>query len=248
MQPPGRAGRRALGIVDPGERVKHLKEENEGRDEQPLGKTLAAQFHHQRGENETAGLRARDKARQYVRLIDDVGIGEEQIVRLKRHDVRKLDALLLRPKFTGPSGRQRAPRHHGEALGGAERGRGVTRDKRGAVAALVVDQDHMERAWIILPDERGDGLGHARASSRAGIMAAMAGQEPPAAPFHAGPSSSRSPASQNPPRAASRYSQIASTIDAMRSLATDSPSRSDPSLSRKCRTKYRTRQGRGTAG
>src|SRR6202035_3430732 len=66
------------------------------------------------------------------------------------------------------------------------------------------------------------------ASSRAGIMAAIAGQEPSAAPSHAGPSSSRSAASQNPPRAASRYSQIASTIDAMRSLATDSPSRSPP--------------------
>ena len=28
-----------------------MKEENEGRDEQPLGKTLAAQFHHQRSQN-----------------------------------------------------------------------------------------------------------------------------------------------------------------------------------------------------
>ena len=93
----GRARRRATRIVDPGERVKHLKEENEGRDEQPLGKTLAAQLHHQRGENETAGLRAGNEARQHVRLIDNVGVGEEHVVRLKRQGLGKLDALLLRP-------------------------------------------------------------------------------------------------------------------------------------------------------
>jgi len=34
-------------IVHPGERVEHLKEEDEGRDEQPLGKANAAQLHHQ---------------------------------------------------------------------------------------------------------------------------------------------------------------------------------------------------------
>jgi len=156
------ARRRAFGIVHPGERVEHLKEEDEGRDEQPLGETLATQLHHQRGEHETAGLRTGNEACEHIRLIGDVSVGEEQIVGLKRHGFGKLDALLLRPQLAGPSGRQRAPRHHGEAVGGAERGRGVARDKRRAVAALVVDQDDMQRAGVILPDQRGDGLAHAR--------------------------------------------------------------------------------------
>ena len=97
MQPPAAPAVTRSRIVDPGERVKHLKEENEGRDEQPLGKTLAAQFDHQRSQNETARLRAGNEAREHVRLIDNVGIGEEQIVRLRRHGLGKLDALLLRP-------------------------------------------------------------------------------------------------------------------------------------------------------
>ena len=157
----GRACCRTTRIVDPGERVKHLKEENEGRDEQPLGKTFATQFHHQRSQNETTRLRAGNEACENVRLIDNVGVGEEQVVRRKRHGLGKLDTLLLRPQLAGPSGRQCAPRHHSEALGSAERGRGVARDKGCAVAALVVDQNHMERAGIVLPDQRGDGLGHA---------------------------------------------------------------------------------------
>jgi hypothetical protein len=83
--------------IDPGERVEHLKEENEGRDQCALGKTLAAQFYHQRGENETARLRAANEACEHIRLIDNVGIGEQHVVRLKRHGLGKLDALLLRP-------------------------------------------------------------------------------------------------------------------------------------------------------
>jgi hypothetical protein len=157
-----RTRRRTTRIVDPCEWVKHLKKENEGRDEQPRGKTFAAQFDHQRGENETARLRAGNETCEHIRLIDNVGIGEKQVVRRKRHGFGKRDALLLRPQLAGPARRQRASRHHGEAIGGAERGRGSAGDKGCAVAALVVDQDHMERARIVLPDERGNGLGHAR--------------------------------------------------------------------------------------
>ena len=180
----GRGG--AARIVGPGERVEHLEEEDEGRDEQPLGKAFAAQLHHQRGENETARLRPGDQARQHIRRIDDVGIGEQQVVRRQRRGLGKLDALLLRPQLAGPAGRQRAPRHDGQALGGAERGRGVARDKRRAVAALVVDQDHMERARIILPQQRGDGLADA-----CGLVARRNDggdrrPRPSAAPLHAG--------------------------------------------------------------
>ena len=58
---------------------------------------------------EAAGLRPRDKLAQLIRRIDDIGIGEEEVVRRLRRRFGGLDALVLRPQLAGPSGRQRAP-------------------------------------------------------------------------------------------------------------------------------------------
>ena len=54
MQPPAAAAVRAPRIVGPGERIEHLEEENEGRHEHALGKTLAAQLRHQRSQHQAA--------------------------------------------------------------------------------------------------------------------------------------------------------------------------------------------------
>ena len=63
----GRRGGGAARIVGPGERIEHLKEEDEGRDEHALGEALAAQLHHQRGEHEPPASRPRDEPRQRIR-------------------------------------------------------------------------------------------------------------------------------------------------------------------------------------
>ena len=154
----GRGGGRAARIVHPGERVEHPEEEDEGRDQHALGKTLAAQLRHQRGEDQAAALGPRHEMHQRVRGIDDVGIGQQQIGRRRRGVVGKFDALVLRPEFSRPPGRQSAARQHGQAVGRAERRRGLARHGRRGVAALIVDQDHLECARIVLTQQRGDGL------------------------------------------------------------------------------------------
>jgi hypothetical protein len=145
-------------IVNEGERVKHLKEKHEGRHEHALGKTLAAQFHHQRIENETFLFGARDQRRERTGRKRDISIGQEQINRSiwRATGDGMFDTLILRPQFAGPASRERPARNNIQAVGRTERR--LARDARGTVAALVVDQDHIEGAPVILAQQRGDGL------------------------------------------------------------------------------------------
>ncbi len=57
---------RARGLVRPRERIEHLEEEDERRNEAALGKAVAAQLHHQRGEHELAGHCARRQSGKNV--------------------------------------------------------------------------------------------------------------------------------------------------------------------------------------
>ena len=80
--------------------------------------------------------RLRDQPAQRVRRIDDVGVGEQEVIRRLRRRLDRLDALLLRPELAGPAGRQRAARNDGEAVRRAERGRGARARPR-AVPSLL---------------------------------------------------------------------------------------------------------------
>ena len=55
--------------------------------------------------------RLRHQPRQPVGRMHDVGIGQQQIVRL-RVGFRRLDALPQRPQFPGPAGGRAAACHH----------------------------------------------------------------------------------------------------------------------------------------
>ena len=55
----GRGGGVAARVVGPGERIKHLEEEDEGRDEHALGEAFAAELRHQRGQDIAARTCAR---------------------------------------------------------------------------------------------------------------------------------------------------------------------------------------------
>ena len=96
-----------------------------------------------------------------------------------------------------------APRNDGQALAGAQRRRGLARDVGGGVAALIVDQDDVERARIVLPQQRADGL-----ADGFGLVARRddGGHRRPARQLRCRrqAASSRSAARQNPPRAAIR--------------------------------------------
>ena len=82
MQPPAARGRGATRIVGPGERVEHLKEENEGRDEHALGEAFAAQLHHQRVRTRPPACARATSHVSASGVIDDIGVGKEQKVRL----------------------------------------------------------------------------------------------------------------------------------------------------------------------
>ncbi len=156
----GRGGGRAPRIIDPGEGIEHLEKEDEGRHEHALGKALAAQFRHQRGQYQAVRLRPRHEIGHCVLGTDDVGVGQQQVDR-RRAGHGEGHALLQRPELAGPAGRQRSAREHGQPLAGPDQGRRAARHVRGGVSALIVDHDHAEFARIILPQQRGDGLADA---------------------------------------------------------------------------------------
>ena len=69
---------------------------------------------------------------------------------------RQLDALLLRPGLPHPSRRRRLPGHDREPTGRAALLRRLQRDRGGAIAALVIDQNDRERAGIGLAEQGAD--------------------------------------------------------------------------------------------
>ena len=138
---------RALPPIHAGERVKHLKEEDECRDIGALGEALAAQLHHQRCQHEPVGFGVRDQPADGIGRVHDIGIGEQEIIRWRRRRRCGIDALLHRPELSRPSRRQAAARHHAQPLIGMCRS---TSDLGGAVAAVIVNQDDRHRPPIIL--------------------------------------------------------------------------------------------------
>ena len=148
-------GGRGIRPVHPRERVEHLEEEDERRDQRTLGERLAAQLRHQRCQHQAAVLRAPDERCERIGRIGDVRIGEQKVGRGIGQAFDMIDALLHGPEFSGPAGRKRCPGHDGEATGGAFARSGRARGLRGAVAALIVDEDDREQAGIVLMQERG---------------------------------------------------------------------------------------------
>ena len=141
--------------VHPCERIEHLEEEDEGGNASALGKCLAAQFHHQRCQDQPVALRVRHQPSHGIRRMHDIGIGEQQVIRRVWQRHRGLDAMTERPEFAGPPRRQSTgsddPQPFAPTCGAAcDFGR--------AVAAVIVDQDHHPRSAVILPEQRTDAL------------------------------------------------------------------------------------------
>ena len=82
MQPPAAPRPCAVRPVHPGERIEHLEEEDEGRNEHALGQALAAQLAPS-ARSSTSPLRfgVRDQPAQRVGRMHDVGVGEQQVLR-----------------------------------------------------------------------------------------------------------------------------------------------------------------------
>lgn len=96
----------------------------------------------------------------------DVGVGEQQEFGGKTKRVDCIDALRLRPDLARPSRRQRLARQHGQAVFEAEIAGRSERDGGRAIGAVIVDDHDVERARIVLLQQRAD-----RAADHVGFIA-----------------------------------------------------------------------------
>ncbi len=95
-------------------------------------------------------------------FISDIGIGEEQVVRLLGKRGRVIDTLLHGPDLAGPVRGQRLALNDDQAILGLRVPGSRDSDVGCAVAALVIDQNDPERSGIFLRQERLDVLGNDR--------------------------------------------------------------------------------------
>src|SRR5205085_11760133 len=127
------------------------EERNKGRDQQLLPKSVAMQAHHQRREIVAAALGLRDEASEIIRRMDDVSVGQQQVIGATL--AGDSDALPHRPEFAGPAWWKRLRRHNGQAIGGIYLRSGGARRRRRAVAAAVVDHDEVQLTAIVLGEQ-----------------------------------------------------------------------------------------------
>jgi hypothetical protein len=161
------AGRRrgaGLGRVHPPERVELGEEVHERRDHHPLPPGRGAQQRHLRDQVPVVGLGRADQVPQRALVPGDVGVGEQHVSLGSVVACRGVRAVLAGrgqalghgPYLAGPAGRQRGAGQHPQ---GPPRMAGFRpeggRDLGGSVGAAVVDQDHGQRAGIVLAEQRG---------------------------------------------------------------------------------------------
>ena len=106
IQPPAAAAVLRSAPGHPGRRIEHEEEKDEGRDQQGFSQRTAAQLDHQRNQIEVVCFGARHQFGDVIWPVDDVGIGEEQIVRRER--TRRVSNLRRWPKVCRTNRREAA--------------------------------------------------------------------------------------------------------------------------------------------
>ena len=76
----GRRGELALALRHPGERIEHLEEEDESRNQETLRPAPARQLRHQGNQYRAFALGTRDERPKIVRRMADIGVGQQQVV------------------------------------------------------------------------------------------------------------------------------------------------------------------------
>ena len=105
IQPPAAAAVLRLRRATQAGRIEHEEEKDEGRDQQRFGQRAAAQLDHQRNKIEVFCFGARHQFGDVIGPVDDVGVGEEQIIRCERR--RVFQTFGDGPEFSGPTGGKR---------------------------------------------------------------------------------------------------------------------------------------------
>ena len=95
--------------------------------------------------------------------MSDIGISQEKDGRRLCFGFQMIETGLDRPKLAGPAGWPIGIADQLEPARRAGLGDQPIDDRCGVVAALIIDDDHMEPAWIVLgekgSDDRSDGFG-----------------------------------------------------------------------------------------
>src|SRR5262249_44582333 len=88
--------------------------------------------------------------------VHDIGVGQQHVGWWRRLAERQREALLLGPGLAHPSGRESLSVYDRQPIGSTAHLRSARRDRSGAIAALVVDQNNRERAGVVLIEQRAD--------------------------------------------------------------------------------------------
>ena len=220
MQPPAAAAVFAR-IVHPGERIEHLEKVMKAGTSMRSA-ALAAQLRHQRDQHRSRPPAPARPAAQLVRLVDDVGVGEEEIFRRRRRASAASTPCFSAHSFPvqpAGSGRPETTCSRSAAASAAPR-----RARPRAVPSRLWSSTTMTRNR---PDSPAQQRSH-RVADTFGLVAGRDhGHDRRPRPLGRRVPSSRSRPSQNSAAPSSRYSQIASTIDAMSPFVTDSPCSGD---------------------
>ena len=150
----GRGSRAPIGSIDPGEGEQHLEKEDEGGDQGALRQILAAQFRHAGNQREPTGAGDGDLSAKRIGGVSDVGVAQQQELRRHRQALHVRHTLADRPELAGPARGKLAACENRQALAASGRIGGRPGDLSRTIAALIIDQDHLEGAFVILTQER----------------------------------------------------------------------------------------------
>ena len=110
-----------------------------------------------RGEVGAIVFGERDKVRNVVGSVLDIGVGEQEVVGIELQ--RLCHTLMLSPDFSGPSSRERLSVQDGDRVQHVCGDGCLVGDCGGRVGAGVVDEDDVEVGVDLLMKEAGDGAG-----------------------------------------------------------------------------------------
>ena len=145
-------------LGDPRERIEHLEEEDESRNQRAFREALAAQVDHQRRQHHPVLDRRGYQSRHGVRSVRDVRVGQQQVLGRLEQPFGMRDAGRHRPQLAGPAGRQRGRGEDGQAIARLRACGGPSCDVGRPVGAVVVHDDDRQRAVVVLREQRRDRL------------------------------------------------------------------------------------------
>ncbi len=147
----GRAGRRRIRARNPGRRIQFQEEKDKRRNQPAFGVVADGELNHRGQQIGIQPPRVGHQPRHIIRFVMDIGVGEQQVVRLKRlgrrHTARH-GADLAAPARIRPRATQQR-----EAFRRAELRSGGAHHLGGTVAARIIHDDEVQLTRKLLREQ-----------------------------------------------------------------------------------------------